>query len=672
MNLGIWNRWLISVSLLCGGVRAGSHGSVFSYQGLLLREGTAPTGTYDLLFLLYDRETGGEPIAPGVTNRNVWVQQGWFTVPVDFGPEAFDGQPRWLAIGVRGEADEAFTLLTPRQRIWPTPYAMVAGRLSGELPAAQVVGALPSGALAGAYTNAVSLVHPGNWLAGSGAGLTDLNASELRSGVVPDERLAANVLRTNQVWWVDVRWFGARGTDTEDDSRALQAALDAARRIGFGTAVYIPGGTYYISTNLWVPWGVNVFGDGADNHNELNPKASRIIQRSTNFNALCFAYIHNQWIADLALWGPVNGAVNVGLSISNGNHTANGEQFFARNVSIRGFGYGYSQSGPSSIRLQNCYIYNQNHANLLLEGLIDSLSVVNCNIGYNRDDRGGSRPIPAIQINGAGLKSLLVENCEIGDVGPVVLGGGGGTITLVNNNVERHSASTNMIVVTASSSVHLIGGRTAVGGNPHAMVLGKGATALYHVSVLPPAPNDWWGHVAPDGSTGTLWFESESPHGTFFSGARYGFWRSRVSTGWVYRAAATVLTYAEPELPVPGLSARGQLAVALAPPGDFGPEGDRVWFYGQFGSPRIERRRLAFTTGEDFGSNTFRHIVANTVELTNRMTLAQRDSIPWSEIPLSTTGPQGRTNWVLVNANGAVFLVMTNTAGEAVVKQIAP
>ena len=46
--------------------------------------------------------------------------------------------------------------------------------------------------------------------------------------------------------WFDVRAFGAKGDGHTDDSRALQAALDAARMAG-GGVVFLPAGTYAVA-----------------------------------------------------------------------------------------------------------------------------------------------------------------------------------------------------------------------------------------------------------------------------------------------------------------------------------------------------------------------------------------------------------------------------------------
>jgi hypothetical protein len=64
-------------------------------------------------------------------------------------------------------------------------------------------GTLPSAQLAGSYSEALTFSSAANSYTGSGAGLTDLNAAELTSGTVPDARLAASIARTNEVWLLE-------------------------------------------------------------------------------------------------------------------------------------------------------------------------------------------------------------------------------------------------------------------------------------------------------------------------------------------------------------------------------------------------------------------------------------------------------------------------------------
>src|ERR1035438_4089089 len=105
--------------------QAAAQGTAFTYQGRL-NTGTNPaTGAYDLTFSLYNAGTGGSQTGSLLTNSAVGVTNGLFTVAMDFGA-VFTGTPYWLQIGVRTNATGAFTPLTPRQPLTPTPYAIYA------------------------------------------------------------------------------------------------------------------------------------------------------------------------------------------------------------------------------------------------------------------------------------------------------------------------------------------------------------------------------------------------------------------------------------------------------------------------------------------------------------------------------------------------------------------
>jgi hypothetical protein len=67
----------------------------------------------------------------GVILPNVTVQDGLFTVTLDFGAAAFNGEARWLQIGVRPADTGSYTNLTPRQPITPAPYALYALKTQG-------------------------------------------------------------------------------------------------------------------------------------------------------------------------------------------------------------------------------------------------------------------------------------------------------------------------------------------------------------------------------------------------------------------------------------------------------------------------------------------------------------------------------------------------------------
>ena len=111
--------------------RSAPVGTAFTYQGRL-EDGESPAnGTYDFQFKLCDDETaqpcqvGGATVADYADDEH--VGEGLFTVKLDLGADVFNGQVRWLEVGVRPGASsgaDPYTTLTPRQPITPAPYAL--------------------------------------------------------------------------------------------------------------------------------------------------------------------------------------------------------------------------------------------------------------------------------------------------------------------------------------------------------------------------------------------------------------------------------------------------------------------------------------------------------------------------------------------------------------------
>ena len=99
-------------------------GSGFTYQGRLDDGGSAASGLYDFQFRLYDAPAAGTQINNTLSINAVSVGNGLFTVQLDFGADAFGGGARWLQIGVRQAGGGAFTTLSPRQALTPSPSAL--------------------------------------------------------------------------------------------------------------------------------------------------------------------------------------------------------------------------------------------------------------------------------------------------------------------------------------------------------------------------------------------------------------------------------------------------------------------------------------------------------------------------------------------------------------------
>ena len=96
----------------------------FTYQGALSDGGTMANGNYDLQFSLWDSVSGGNQIGSTQASNVVPVSNGIFSVTLDFGPGAFSGGSRFLEIGAKPSGAGSYTLLTPRQQLTSTPYAI--------------------------------------------------------------------------------------------------------------------------------------------------------------------------------------------------------------------------------------------------------------------------------------------------------------------------------------------------------------------------------------------------------------------------------------------------------------------------------------------------------------------------------------------------------------------
>ncbi len=125
--------------------------TAFTYQGLLDDGGSPADALYDFQFKLFDALSGGSQEGGDVLLGNVDVDGGHFTVQLDFGAGVFDGQERWLEIGIRpGELEDpnAYTLLDPRQKITPAPYALHAKSAEPDddwMVSGDDISAIPSG-----------------------------------------------------------------------------------------------------------------------------------------------------------------------------------------------------------------------------------------------------------------------------------------------------------------------------------------------------------------------------------------------------------------------------------------------------------------------------------------------------------------------------------------------
>ncbi|MHC4500968.1 MAG: hypothetical protein ACYS21_17855, partial [Planctomycetota bacterium] len=113
---------------------------------------------------LYDSAGDGNQVGGDVNVPDVDVIDGYFTVALDFGSSVFEGDARWLKIGVRpGELEDpnGYTPLSPRQEATPVPYAIHAGSDNDWMVDGNDMYSIPDGNVGIGTTNPLSKLSVG-------------------------------------------------------------------------------------------------------------------------------------------------------------------------------------------------------------------------------------------------------------------------------------------------------------------------------------------------------------------------------------------------------------------------------------------------------------------------------------------------------------------------------
>jgi len=161
---------LALVTIIAQPSSARAQGTAFTYQGLLNSSGSPVNGSYDLTFALFSVGSGAGQVGNTLTNSATAVSNGLFAVVLDFGA-SFPGADRWLEIGVRTNGSGSFSTLFPRQKLFPTPYAIFANTASNVSGTVSVAN-LPS--TVALLNNSGTL----NFFAGGNAGNSTLTGQE--------------------------------------------------------------------------------------------------------------------------------------------------------------------------------------------------------------------------------------------------------------------------------------------------------------------------------------------------------------------------------------------------------------------------------------------------------------------------------------------------------------
>jgi N-acetylneuraminic acid mutarotase len=210
-------------------------GTGFTYQGRLIDANSAADGEYDLQFGLYDSNSDGNQVGGDIDVNDVDVIDGYFTVELDFGG-VFDGEARWLAIGVRaGESSGAFTLLSPRQELTATPYAQEA---ENGVPRGFMILGSTREAPAGYSSVEISVISGGSDIWETKAAMPSARKNAAAAAVNGKVYVIGGEYDMDNRWLTVVEEY-----DAETDTWATKASLPAGRRFHTAAAV---GGKIYV------------------------------------------------------------------------------------------------------------------------------------------------------------------------------------------------------------------------------------------------------------------------------------------------------------------------------------------------------------------------------------------------------------------------------------------
>lgn len=102
----------------------------FTYQGSLMDNGAPANGEYDIQARLFTTEAGAIMVGAVQCFNDVQVVDGLFNIYPSFSSEQYHASPRYLELAVRRNTGldcgsiAGFTILGPRTRLMPTPFAI--------------------------------------------------------------------------------------------------------------------------------------------------------------------------------------------------------------------------------------------------------------------------------------------------------------------------------------------------------------------------------------------------------------------------------------------------------------------------------------------------------------------------------------------------------------------
>jgi hypothetical protein len=101
-------------------------GTAFTYSGRLRYQNQPANGNFDLQVKLFDAASGGNKVGQTLNVNGLSIVNGLFVTSLDFGSGVFNGTAYWLEIEARPSGNGPYQLISPRQAVNASPYALYA------------------------------------------------------------------------------------------------------------------------------------------------------------------------------------------------------------------------------------------------------------------------------------------------------------------------------------------------------------------------------------------------------------------------------------------------------------------------------------------------------------------------------------------------------------------
>lgn len=301
--------------------------------------------------------------------------------------------------------------------------------------------------------SAVNYTPTGNFTATTVQGaLDELGASTGANIVKYNQGATGAVTRTvksklQEV--VSVKDFGAVGNGTTDDTAAIQAAVDALSAAGVGGTVYLPAGTYKVTSNISITWP-----NGADSNTP-----ARITLRGEGAD---ISYIY-----DYRAGSPTGGCITIDFSASFGS------RFFT--CEMGGFSLIKKVNATTIDIPTNVYTIGTG-IGLYMDGVPTLGSFDNIRIvGYNTS-------VQMVDCLGVTFNNLMIYGCDLGVVAAIDVNTEPTALTF--NDCSASACKSVAYLISGGGPVRFNGGIVGPGGTMAGSSQGVSAGIFYGTSAF--------------------------------------------------------------------------------------------------------------------------------------------------------------------------------------------